>query len=154
MLMAACTTIIAVAPAARKAAKASGRRRAARRPRQATTAKHEHDRHGADEAELLADDREDEVGVGIRQEEELLPAPPEPVAEPSPGADGDQRLDRLEPRSQRIRLGPEEREQPRPAVVRREGDQDASSGHRRGAPKRKQRARAPASHRSTAQSIT
>ena len=38
-LMAACTTIIAVAPAARKAAKASGARRAARRPRQATTAK-------------------------------------------------------------------------------------------------------------------
>ena len=39
MLRAACTTIMEVAPAASRAAKTSGARRAARRPRQATTAK-------------------------------------------------------------------------------------------------------------------
>ena len=71
--IAAWTTSIAVAPAARNPANASGARLAARRPRQATMPKQR--RAGrSDEAELLAHDREDEVGVRKRQEEELLPA--------------------------------------------------------------------------------
>ncbi len=121
-LIAAWTTIIAVAPAARKPAKASGARRAARRPRQATTPKQSHQPGGSHEAELLAHDREDEVGVRIRQEEELLPAAAEAVAEPAAGAHRDEGLDGLEPGAERVGLRLEEREEPRAAVVRREQD--------------------------------
>ena len=50
----------------------------------------------ADEAELLGQHREQEVGVRLGQIEELLHALAEPDAEPLAAADGDQRLRELE----------------------------------------------------------
>ncbi len=55
----------------------------------------EADQHagGADEPELLADHRVDEVGVRLGQVEQLLHAGHQALAEDAAGADGDQRLD-------------------------------------------------------------
>src|SRR5205823_4032699 len=50
----------------------------------------------ADEAELLADDGEDEVGVRLGEEKEFLPAVADAEAAQSAGADGDQALHGLE----------------------------------------------------------
>ena len=56
---------------------------------------HDHDDRRADQAELLADDGENEVVVLLGQEQELLPALAEPHAEESARADGEQALSDL-----------------------------------------------------------
>src|SRR5258708_1340073 len=84
-----------------------------------------HQRKGADEAELLADDRENEVGVRLRQEKELLPAVADAQPAQSSGADRDQRLHRLEPFSQRIGFRIQEREEPVAPVGSAENQQQA-----------------------------
>src|SRR3972149_2828579 len=54
------------------------------------------DRQGADEPELLADDREDEVGVRLGQVEELLARAADALPEEAPVAEREPRLDDLE----------------------------------------------------------
>ena len=69
-------------------------------------------RQRADESKLLAQDGEDEVGVGLRKVEELLlrlPAGRAPARPPSAKARG---LDDLVPGAARVRPGVEERERP------------------------------------------
>ena len=56
----------------------------------------------ADEAQLLADDREDAVGVGARDVEELLPAGAEAQAADAAAAQRDQQLQRLEADAGRV----------------------------------------------------
>ena len=63
------------------------------------------DDHGADEARLLADDREDAVGVGAGDVEELLAADAEAEALRAAAAEGDQQLQRLEADAGRVVLG-------------------------------------------------
>ena len=63
----------------------------------------DHERR-ADEAELLDEHREHEVGMRFGQIEELLHALAEPDAEPLAAPDRDQRLRELEPA--RVRVGP------------------------------------------------
>src|SRR5581483_3991336 len=71
----------------------------------------------ADEPELLAEDREDEVRVRVRNVHPFLAARAESDAEPAAGPQGDQRLLQLVPRAQRIRARVEEREEPGPPVA-------------------------------------
>ena len=68
-----------------------------RSPRQAMTQKQASVAVVADQSELLADDRKDEVGVREGQVKQLLHAFIEPAAGNAAGADGDERLDGLEP---------------------------------------------------------
>ena len=70
--------------------------------------------------------------MGIRQEEELLPARAEAVAEQAAGPDGDQRLERLKAGAERIRFRTEEGEDARATVARRER-RDDDERHRSGA---------------------
>ena len=60
------------------------------------------DADGADQPQLLADDGEDEVGVGLGQVEELLLRLPEPAAEPATRAEREERLDDLEAAALRV----------------------------------------------------
>ena len=101
----ACTAIIVVRPSARNAPNASGARSAMRSPRHVITQKQTSDGGRADQAELLGDDRVDEVGVRLRQVEQLLHAVHQPAPEHAAGADGDQRLDDLEAVAERVRPG-------------------------------------------------
>src|SRR6185436_20904553 len=94
------------------------------------------------ETELLADDREDEVGVREREEEEFLPASAETVAEPASRAHGDERLDRLEALAERIRLGVEKRQDPGSPVVGREYQGREGGDHREQPIEKKTRPRA------------
>jgi hypothetical protein len=105
-----------------------------RRPRQAITPKQASISERADEAELLRDHGVDEVGVRLRQVEQLLHARHQPLAEHAAGADRDQRLDDLEAVAERIGPGIEEREQPAPAVGRRRDE--AVSAEASAAPRR------------------
>ena len=77
----------------------------------------DHHDEGAHEAELLADDREDEVAVRVRQVVPLLPAGAEADAEPSARSERDQPLDQLipvaHPVGPRVQVGVDEA---RPAV--------------------------------------
>ena len=91
-LMKVSAAIQATSPTPSRVPKRSGARAAARRPNQhSATSRAEH-RHRADDAELLADHREDEVGVGVGQRPPLdsrpLPRPsPTRCPEPSPISD-------------------------------------------------------------------
>src|SRR5207247_5079843 len=70
----------------------------------------------ADEAELLADDGEDEVGVGVGQEHPLGPAGPEADPRPSATTEGDERLGDLVAALLVVVEGVDERHEPGPAV--------------------------------------
>ncbi len=93
---------IAVIPTASSDPKASGARRATRRPRQMITTKHEQHHGGADQPLLFGDHGEDVVVLRLGQVEHLLDARHEPLAPHAAGADGDPRLNRLEPLAQGI----------------------------------------------------
>ena len=94
--------------------------RGAHRGAQAAPADHaearQHHRR-ADQPELFADDRVDEVVVRLGQVEQLLHAAHQPAAEHAAGADGDHRLDHLPAVAERIGPRIEERRDPPPAVV-------------------------------------
>ena len=68
MLITACPTMPIVIPAARSAPNRSGARNATRMPRTAKPMNSAIDEQTAEQAELLADDGEDEVGVRVREE--------------------------------------------------------------------------------------
>src|SRR4051794_31673986 len=76
----------------------------------------EHDEGDADEAELLADDREDHVRVGLREVLDLLDPLPQAASEPAPGAEADQRLARLVAGALDVLERVQEREEPRALV--------------------------------------
>lgn len=92
-----------------------------RAPRHTHAPRHEqreqqHQRHGADQPQLLAGDGEDEIGVRLGQKEQLLP----PVHQAQPGqtatAHGDQRLDDLEADALGVRPGMQKRQNALPPV--------------------------------------
>ena len=89
----------------------------------------QHDRERADQPGLLADDREDEVGVGLGQVEELLPRESQAHALDAAGAKGEQRLDRLVAAplgvAPRIQRGDDALD-----AVRRDGDHEDAEGRR------------------------
>src|SRR5439155_6427753 len=91
----------------------------------------------AEETELLAEDREDEVGVCVRHVQPLLSARPEPHAEDSPGTERDERLNDLIPGVSRIVPRMEERQEPRPPVPRVH-DQEHPGAERGHEPRRQQ----------------
>ena len=72
----------------------------------------------ADEAELLGEHREHEIGVRLGQVEQLLHARAEADAEPLAAADRDQRLHELEAAVERVAPGIEEARQAAQAVRR------------------------------------
>ena len=80
----ACTATIVVRPSARNAPNVSGARSATRRPRQVMTQKQISTSGRADQPELLGDHRVDEIGVRLRQIEQLLHAVHQPVAQTPP----------------------------------------------------------------------
>src|SRR2546428_505043 len=71
----------------------------------------QHHRERTGEPELVTEDREDRVGVGMRQITELLAAGSETLAERAAERERIQRLDRLEARAPRVGPGVDEREQ-------------------------------------------
>src|SRR5437773_6473651 len=87
----------------------------------------EDERRGADEAELLADDREDHVGVRLRQVVDLLDALPEPLAEEMSRAQADLRLDDLESGALRVLPRVEKAEDALPHVRPAEDDEQPHS---------------------------
>src|SRR5882724_4060085 len=96
--------------------------------RDVESAHHESEERGengdrADEAELLPDVREDEIGVRVGKEEELLPSFAEPAAGHAAGRHGDARLSYLVSRPARIAVGVQERLDA-PALVVIEDDRD------------------------------
>ena len=74
------------------------------------------DRERAEEPELVAEDGEDRVGVGRREEPELLLARAEALTERSTEREPIDGLDRLEPGAARIAPRIEEREDPLQAI--------------------------------------
>ena len=131
MLITACPTIHAVMPAARSAPNRSAARAAARMPSTANPANEREHEHAAEQAELLGDDREDEVGVRVREEVPLGPAGAEPDAGPAAAADRDQRLRDLVALVRLVGERVQEREHPRPPVRRREREQGDHRGTHR-----------------------
>ena len=85
-------------------------------------------------AELLADDGEDEVGVGLGDVEDLLDRRAQPVAEHPAAADRDLALHRLKARAGRVIPGIEEARQPRAPV----GLEDREQHHQRRADARRE----------------
>src|SRR5213592_1958062 len=102
----------AVMPVARSAARAARGAQAA----VADQAVEEQQRPDAEHAELLADHREDEVGVRLGQEEDLLDRGAQPAAGQAARADGDLALDGLEAGAVGVRPRVQERRQPRAPV--------------------------------------
>ena len=98
-LTAACPQTSVVTPAASRLPNGSRQRSATRKPAQAKTANAAITTCGADEPELLADDREDHVGVRLGQEVHLLDPLPEPLAGDPARAHADDRLHVLEARA-------------------------------------------------------
>ena len=92
MLITACPTIHAVMPAASSMPKRSGARSATRTPTTAKPDEQPEHEQAADEAELLADDREDEVGVRVREEAHFARPAPRPTPVQPAAAERDQRL--------------------------------------------------------------
>ncbi len=133
MLKNAWKATIVVRPMARNAPKRSGARIDVRRPRQMMTQKQQQDDGRAEKAELLADHRVDEVVVRLGQVEQLLDAAHQTAAEDAAGADGDHRLNQLEPAVQRVAPRIEKREHPLAAVVRRHDQEIAARGCRQAA---------------------
>src|SRR5438094_468085 len=68
--------------------------------------------------ELLADHREEEVGVRLGEVEHLLPALAEPHTPQAPRAEGDERLLELEVDAEGIAVGVKEGDDARPAIGR------------------------------------
>ena len=95
MLTSACSVSMQVRPVAKSRPNASGARQAIRKPRQASTPNSNSTPDAADEAELLADDREDRVGVRVGHPVELLQAVAQPVPERPARAERDQPLRRV-----------------------------------------------------------
>src|SRR3954453_3672606 len=91
----------------------------------------EDQRRGSEQAELLADDGEDHVGVRLRQEMDLLHALPQPVADEMTRAEADLRLDDLEARSLRVLPRVEEAEQARTHVRARQDHQQPADAQQR-----------------------
>src|SRR6185295_20279395 len=75
----------------------------------------------AEQSELLADHREDKIGVCLRQIEHLLPPGAEPDTERPPRTESEQRLYELEAALLRVSPGIEERGEPLPAVAGSDG---------------------------------
>ena len=69
-----------------------------------------------DQSPLLADHREDEVGVGVGQQPPFLPSAAQAEPVEMARAQSHQGLDHLVPRPLGVGEGVEEREQPRPAI--------------------------------------
>src|SRR5688572_16108787 len=101
----------------------------------------DHERR-ADQPELLADDREDHVGVRLREVEDLLDALTEPLAEQSPRAEADERLHGLEAGALRIVPRVHEAQDPRASVGLDpdRGDADGGGDRRGGAEQSDRRA--------------
>src|SRR6202011_2765649 len=78
-------------------------------PHQEREERHQSER--ADESELFADDGEDEVGVRLREKEELLPPVADAEALQPARAEGDQALQRLKALAERVRLRIDEGEE-------------------------------------------
>jgi hypothetical protein len=89
-----------------------------------------HHRRRADQAQFLADHREDEVAVGVGQVEELLPAFHEAGARHPAGAHRDQALDDVVAAAARVGIGIEERLDP-VATVGRHHDRLVEHGQAR-----------------------
>jgi hypothetical protein len=83
----------------------------------------EEDRGRANQSELLADDGIDEVGMRLRQIEQLLHAGHQAAAEDTACADGDKRLNDLETVAKGVGPWIPERQQTSPAVRRRDEHQ-------------------------------
>ena len=116
MLMTAWPTIHTVMPAASSTPNRSGARNAARMPRTREADEERDHEQPADQAELLADDREDEVGVRVREEVPFGPARAEADAGQPAAADRDERLRDLVPRVGLVGERMQEREEARPPV--------------------------------------
>ncbi len=116
MLTSACSATIAVRPDRQKRPeavwRAQGDAQAAPRDNQET----DEDGRRADEPQLLGDDGVDEVGVRLRQVEELLDAVHQSASPDAARADRDERLDDLEAVAERVLPRVEEGEEPAPAV--------------------------------------
>ena len=127
-----CTTMSDVIPKASSDPKSSGWRAAMRNPRAATAANKARTSAGADQPELLADDGEDEVGVGGWQVVHLLLALPQADARQAARAEGDERLAELEAVAERVLPAVQERHQTPPPVRRRhrQPDQRRHGGRR------------------------
>ena len=93
------------------------------------------EQHGAHagHTQLLADDRENEVGVRLGQVEDLLHRLPEPAAEEPARPQRDLPLDRLKARPAGVRPRVEKGRQPRPPVGRADRVQEDEESCRRGA---------------------
>ena len=88
------------------------------------------DDEGADQPALLADDREDEVGVGVGQQPPLLPPPAEAEAVEVARAQSHERLHHLVARPLGVGEGIEERQQPgAPVGLGQSHDQPDDGGH-------------------------
>ena len=108
----ACSAIVRVAPTPRSRPKRSGARLDTIRPRTVKSRKASTSSPAPRKAQLLADDREDEVGVRLGEVEQLLAARGEAHAGHSAAAERDERLAQLEAVAQRIAEGVEEGEDP------------------------------------------
>ena len=98
--------------------------------------------HDAGEAQLLGQHREQEVGVRLRQIEQLLHALAEPDAEPLAAADGDQRLRELEAAVDTDRPRDRRKRQDAPQAVAAKSPPAARSRPRRSPPSRSRSASA------------
>ena len=100
-------------------------------PENADHDKPDHDSKGADQAKLLGDDREDEVGVSKGQEPILCVAAAEPKPGPPTLGDGPKRLQCLVPGIIGVSGWIEEREEPLPpprsAPDHQRGHEDATA---------------------------
>ena len=128
MWIAACVKISAVSPAARTRPSRSGARAAATRPRTAIVASNASTTVRAEQARLLADEREDEVrrARGHKGERGLSGGQQAPTGDPA-GGEGQLHLAEREATPQRVAVGIDEEGDALPLVV---GD-GQSERHRR-----------------------
>ena len=122
MLTNAWTRIHAVTPVATSIPKRSGARNATRTPSRPEGDEQSDDGERAEQAELLADDGEDEVGVGLGEEAPLGPALAESGAEQAAVGDAGLALHGLEAGVERVGPGVAERHQPAEPVRLDEGE--------------------------------
>ena len=166
-LIAAWPTIQAVTPAASSMPNRSGARRATRKPTRPNAGEQREHEDAADEPELLADDREDEVGVRVGQEHPLGATRAEPDAVDAAAAERDQRLGDLVAGVRLVVPRVQEREHAGAAVGRREREhgrrrrprsrrasRDACAAHRPRSAARTRSARARSSESRSGSSIT
>ena len=105
-------------------------------PRTIRTMYKKEDQGDADEAALFGDDREDEVGVGLREIEELLHPVPDPHAQGAAGPEGDQRLDDLKTGMAGVLPGIEEGHEPGQAVALVDEEPDGDGDKQGGDPRK------------------